>query len=88
MGGQVDLLCDQTSGTVPAVKSGKIRVYAAAGRAPVAPLPDVPAISEAGVRGFEIAISFGLYAPKGAPKPALDPLSAALRKEALDPEVR
>ena len=88
MGGQVDLLCDQTSGTVPAVKAGKIKAYAAAGTARVAALPDVPAISEAGVQGFEIAISFGLYAPKGTPKPALDALSAALQKAVVDPEVR
>ena len=88
MGGQVDLLCDQTSGTVPAVKAGKIKAYAAAGTARVASLPDVPAISEAGVQGFEIAISFGLYAPKGTPKPALDALSAALQKAVADPEVR
>ena len=88
MGGQVDLLCDQTSGTVPAVKAGKIKAYAAAGTARVAALPDVPAISEAGVQGFEIAISFGLYAPKGTPKPALDALSAALQKAVVDPDVR
>ena len=88
MGGQVDLLCDQTSGTVPAVKAGRIKAYAAAGTARVASLPDVPAISEAGVQGFEIAISFGLYAPKGTPKPALDALSAALQKAVVDPDVR
>ncbi len=88
MGGQVDLLCDQTSGTVPAVKAGKIKAYAVAGTARVASLPDVPAISEAGVQGFEITISFGLYAPKGTPKPALDALSAALQKAVVDPDVR
>jgi tripartite-type tricarboxylate transporter receptor subunit TctC len=88
MGGQVDLLCDQTSGTVPAVKAGRIKAYAAAGTARVASLPDVPAISEAGVQGFEIAISFGLYAPKGTPKPVLDTLSAALQKAVVDPDVR
>ena len=88
MGGQVDLLCDQTSGTVPAVKAGKIKAYAVAGTARVASLPDVPAISEAGVQGFEITISFGLYAPKVTPKPALDALSAALQKAVVDPDVR
>jgi tripartite-type tricarboxylate transporter receptor subunit TctC len=88
MGGQVDLMCDQTSGTVPAVKSGKIKAYAAAGPSRLASLPEVPAISEAGVEGFDINISFGLYAPKGTPKPALDQLSAALQKTVTDPDVR
>lgn len=88
MGGQVDILCDQTSGTVPAVKGGKIKAYAAAGLARVPSLPDVPAIAEAGVEGFDIAISFGLYAPKGTPKPVLNQLSMALQKAVLDPDLR
>lgn len=88
MGGQVDVLCDQTSGTVPPVKAGRIKAYAAAGKARLPSLPAVPAISEAGVQGFDINISFGLYAPKGTPKPVLDQLTAALQKAVTDPEVR
>lgn len=88
MGGQVDLLCDQTSGTVPAVKGGKIKAYAAAGRTRLPSLPELPTISEAGVEGFDINISFGLYAPKGTPKPVLEQLSAALQKAVTDPDVR
>ncbi len=88
MGGQVDILCDQTSGTVPAVKAGKIKAFAAAGTTRLPSLPDVPAISEAGVVGFDIAISFGLYAPKGTPKPVLDQLASALQKAVVDPDLR
>jgi tripartite-type tricarboxylate transporter receptor subunit TctC len=88
LGGQVDVLCDQTSGTVPSIKSGRIKAYAAAGKARLPQLPDLPAISEAGVQGFDINISFGLYAPKGTPRPVLDQLTAALQKAVVDPEVR
>jgi tripartite-type tricarboxylate transporter receptor subunit TctC len=88
MGGQVDILCDQTSGTVPSVKSGKIKAYAAAGKARLPQLPEVPAITDAGVEGFDINISFGLYAPKGTPKPVLAQLTTALQKSVGDPEVR
>lgn len=88
MGGQVDVLCDQTSGTVPPVKAGKVKAYAAAGKTRLSGLPDVPAITEAGVHGLDINISFGLYAPKGTPKPVLDQLTAALQKSVSDPEVR
>jgi tripartite-type tricarboxylate transporter receptor subunit TctC len=88
MGGQVDVLCDQTSGTVPSVKTGKIKAYAAAGKARLPQLPEVPAISEAGVEGFDINISFGLYAPKGTPKPVLAQLTGALQKSVGDSEVR
>lgn len=88
MGGQVDVLCDQTSGMVPSVKGGKIKGVAAAGAVRLASLPLMPAIAEAGVQGFEINISFGLYAPKGTPKPVLDQLTEALRKAVTDAEVR
>ncbi len=87
MGGQVDILCDQTSGTVPSVKNGKIKAYAAAGKNRLSSLPETPAISEAGVKGFEINISFGLYAPKGTPKPVLEKLTAALQKSVTDPDI-
>lgn len=87
MGGQVDILCDQTSGTVPSVKTNKIKAYAAAGKSRLPSLPDTPAIAEAGVKGFDINISFGLYAPKGTPKPVLDKLTAALQKSVTDPDV-
>ena len=88
MGSQADILCDQTSGTVPAVKGGKIKAYAAAGLPRVPSLPDVPAIAEAGVEGFDIAISFGPYASRGTPKPVLEQLSGALQKAVLDPDLR
>ncbi len=88
MGGQVDILCDQTSGTVPAVKGGKIKAIAAAGTARLPQLPEVPTIAEAGVDGFDISISFGLYAPKGTPKQALDKLTDALQKAVADPDLR
>jgi tripartite-type tricarboxylate transporter receptor subunit TctC len=87
VGGQVDVLCDQTSGTVPQVKAGKIRAYAAAGKARLPPLPEVPAASEAGVN-MDINISFGMYAPKGTPKAVIDKLSDALQKAVADPEVK
>lgn len=88
MGGQVDVLCDQTSGTVPAVKAGKIKAFAAAGKSRLPSLPNLPATAEAGVQGVDINISFGLYAPKGTPRPVLEQLTAALRKAVTDPDVR
>lgn len=88
MGGQVDLLCDQTSGTVPPVKAGRIKALAAVGPNRLPSLPQLPAIAEAGVKDFDISISFGLYAPKGTPRPVLEQLTAALQKAVADPEVK
>ena len=87
-GGQVDLLCDQTSGTVPLVKANRIRAIAAAGPQRIPSLPDMPAIAEAGVSGMDINISFGMYAPKGTPKAEIDLLAKALQAAVTDPEVK
>lgn len=88
MGGQVDVLCDQTSGTVPSVKGGKIKAYAVAGKSRLPSLPELPAVTDAGVQGLDMNISFGLYAPKGTPRPVLDKLTGALRQAVSDTEVR
>lgn len=88
MGGQIDVLCDQTSGTIPAIRGGRVKGIAVAGNNRLPDLPDLPALSEAGVKGFDISISFGLYAPKGTPPDVIKKLTAALNKSVQDPEVK
>jgi hypothetical protein len=87
MGGQIDIMCDQTTSTIPAIQSGRIKPYAVAGTKRIASLPELPALSEMGVKGFDISIWFGLYAPKGTPQPIIDKLSSALQRAVKDPEV-
>ena len=79
MGGQIDLLCDQTTNTTPQIKAGKIKAYAVTTKTRVPSLPDLPTLDESGVKGFEVAIWHGMWAPKGTPKPILDKLTAALQ---------
>ena len=88
MGGQLDLMCDQTSTTMPVVASGRIKAYAAASKNRLASMPDLPALSEAGLSGFDISISFGLYAPKGTPSAVVVKLSNALQQALKDPELK
>ncbi len=88
MGGQIDLMCDQTTSTVPAISSGRVKAYAVAGTRRLTSMPDLPALSEFGVKGFDISIWFGLYAPKGTPKPIIEKLSAALMQAVQDPDVK
>jgi tripartite-type tricarboxylate transporter receptor subunit TctC len=88
MGGQLDMMCDQTSTTIPAITGGKIKAYAVAGKSRLASMPDLPSLSEAGVAGFDISISFGLYAPKGTPPAVIEKLSHALQVALRDPALR
>ena len=70
-GGQVDLLFDQASSTVPNVRGGKIRAIAVASRARQAALPDTPTFAEAGLKDFEIENFTGLVGPAGMPAEAV-----------------
>jgi tripartite-type tricarboxylate transporter receptor subunit TctC len=88
MGGQFDIMCDQTTSTIPAIESGRIKPYAVAGTKRLTSLPNLPALSEAGLDNFEISIWFGLYAPKGTPKPIIEKLTLALQAAVQDPEVK
>jgi tripartite-type tricarboxylate transporter receptor subunit TctC len=54
----------------------------------LAALPSVPTLDEQGMKGFEVKVWHGLYAPKGTPQPVLDRLNAALRTAMDDPTVR
>jgi tripartite-type tricarboxylate transporter receptor subunit TctC len=88
LGGQVDLLCDQTIQTVPIIKDGRVKVYGVTTGRRLAALPNVPTLSEQGLKGFEVKVWHGLYAPKGTPAAVIDKLNAALKVAMQDPQVR
>jgi tripartite-type tricarboxylate transporter receptor subunit TctC len=88
LGGQVDVMCDQTTNTTSQIKAGKIKVYAVTTPTRVPSLPDVPTSAEAGLPGLQVGVWHGLYAPKGTPKPVVDRLVAALQAALEDPLVK
>ena len=87
IGGQVDFMCDQTTNTTQQIKGGKVKAYAVTTKTRVASLPNLPTLDESGLKGFEVAIWHGLWAPHGTPKAALDKLTAALQSALKDPNV-
>jgi tripartite-type tricarboxylate transporter receptor subunit TctC len=88
LGGQVDFMCDQTTNTTSQIKAGKIKVYGVTTKKRVLSLPDVPTMDEAGMKGFEVSVWHGLYAPKGTPKPVIDRLTKALQDAMKDATVK
>ena len=88
MGGQVEVICDQTVNVVGPLKGNKIKGYAVASKAKSPALPTLPTAGEAGLPGFELNIWYGLFAPKGTPKPIVDKLEAALQAALKDPNVK
>jgi tripartite-type tricarboxylate transporter receptor subunit TctC len=87
LGGQVDLVCDQTTNTTGQIRSGKVKAYAVTTKDRVAALPELPTLDEAGLGGFEMSVWHGLWAPKGTAPETLTKLTAALDAALQDPRV-
>ena len=88
LGGQVDLLCDQTTQIIPYIKDGRVKAYGTTTLKRLSAIPNVPTLNEQGLKGFEVVAWHGVYAPKGTPQPILDKLNAALKKALNSPEVK
>jgi tripartite-type tricarboxylate transporter receptor subunit TctC len=85
LGGQVDILCDQTTQTLQHIKAGTVQLYGVTTLERIASLPAAPTLSEGGLKGFEVKVWHGIYAPKGTPKPLVDRFNEALRLALKDP---
>jgi tripartite-type tricarboxylate transporter receptor subunit TctC len=87
LGGQVDIMCDQTTNTTTQIKADKIKVYGVTSLKRLASLPNIPTMDEAGLKGFEVSVWHGLYAPKSTPKSIVDTLTKTLQGAIKDPVV-
>jgi len=87
LGGQVDLLCDQTTQTVPMIRDGRVKIYGVTSTSRLAALPSVPTLDEQGLKGFEVKVWHGVYAPKGTPRDITEKLTRALREALTDAAV-
>ena len=87
LGGQVDMMCDQTTNTTQQIKGGTIKAYATTTPERLAIFPDLPTADEAGLKDFEVAIWHGIYAPKGTPPEAIEAMSKALQTALADPKI-
>ncbi len=88
LGGQVDLLCDQTTQTVPMIREGRVKAFGATTLTRLQALPNLPTLDEQGLKGFEVKVWHGMYAPKNTPQPVIDKIVAALRTAVQDPSVK
>lgn len=88
LGGQVDIMCDQTTNTTSQIESGKVKAFAVTTtkRLTTPALSKLPTLDESGLKGFNVSIWHGVYAPKGTPKAIVDKINAALKLALKDGE--
>jgi tripartite-type tricarboxylate transporter receptor subunit TctC len=87
IGGQFDVMCDQTTNTTNQIKDSKIKGYAVTTKSKVSSLPDLPTLDSGAIPGFEVSAWHAMWAPKGLPKEASDKLIAALQAALKDTKV-
>lgn len=88
MGGQIDLMCDQTTNTANQIESGEVKPYAVTTRTRIDRFPDLPTVAESGVDGFEITAWHALWAPAGTPDDIRHQLAEAMRIALHDATVK
>jgi tripartite-type tricarboxylate transporter receptor subunit TctC len=88
MGGHLDFMCDQTLNVLQPAKTGLVKAYATTMPQRLKVAPDLPTALESGLPGFQMMVWYGMYAPRGTPKPIIEKLSTALQKALQDPEVK
>ncbi len=86
VGGQVNLMFAGVSAAVPHVRTGKLRALGVSSQGRLKALPDIPTISDAGVKGYEIASWLGVSAPAGTPPRAIARLNAEIVKIVQQPD--
>jgi tripartite-type tricarboxylate transporter receptor subunit TctC len=84
----VDLVFENSVAAVPMIQSGKFRALATTGPKRSAELPDVPTVSEAGLKGYEIVSWQAIFAPAGTPAPIVNKLATEIGKIIREPEMR
>jgi tripartite-type tricarboxylate transporter receptor subunit TctC len=85
---QVDLLCDQTTNTTQHINAGTVKAYGVTSKARLPTLPNLPTLDEGGLKGFQVGVWNGVYAPKGTPKAVIDKLAAAMQQALKEPDFR
>ncbi len=80
IGGQVEIMFDAVPTMIEQVKSGRVRALATTGLNRSSVLPDVPTVSESGVKGYEATIWLGIMAPKGTPTSIVERLNVEINK--------
>ena len=86
--GQIDLIIDQASNSLPQVQAGTIRAYGITADKRLPAAPAIPTVYEAGLPGFHVELWSAVWVPKGTPKDIVAKLNAAVVEALADPAVR
>jgi len=87
MSNKVQFAFSSIAGALPFTTDNRVRVIATTGKTRSPVYPDAPTVDEAGLKGFEVDLWLGIFAPTGTPAEAMDKLNGAMKTVLRDPEV-
>jgi tripartite-type tricarboxylate transporter receptor subunit TctC len=85
--GQFDYMVDQAVNVLTQINAGNIKALGVSTTKRLSQLPNVPTIDESGLKGYEVTIWNGFFAPKGTPKEIVAKVNDALLKTLADPTI-
>jgi tripartite-type tricarboxylate transporter receptor subunit TctC len=88
LAGQIDMMIDQPSNSLPQVLAGKVKALAVTAPSRLPAAPDIPTTDEAGLPGFYTSVWQALWVPRGTPDEVIATLNKAVREALADPRVR
>jgi tripartite-type tricarboxylate transporter receptor subunit TctC len=88
MAGQIDMMIDQPSNSLPQVQAGKVRALAVTAPTRLAAAPDIPTTDEAGLPGFYTSVWQAMWVPRGTSDAVVETLNKAVRGALADPKVQ
>ena len=88
LSGNVPILWDNLSSSLPHVKAGKLIALGLAYDQRIPQLPNVPTFFELGLKDYQAVTWFGMVAPTGTPPEVINKLNAEINRLILTPEVK
>src|SRR4029079_10531502 len=86
--GQIDLMFDQASNSLPHVRSGRLKAFAVTSKARLTSAPTIPTADEVGLPDFHVSVWHGMWVPKGTPKDVVERLNAGVAGALADPAIQ
>jgi tripartite-type tricarboxylate transporter receptor subunit TctC len=88
LGGQVSMSFTDILTALPYIKAGKLRAIGLASAQRSEALPDLPTLSEQGLKGYDVSVFFGIVAPKDTPADVVNTLNQAFKTALADPTIK
>jgi tripartite-type tricarboxylate transporter receptor subunit TctC len=88
IGGQVQVMFDNTPNVLPHVRAGKLKALAVSSKARTSLAPEIPTVDESGVPGYDVGVWFGVLTVAGTPRDVVQRLNTDMVKILASPEIR